>query len=804
MNTRFYLLLLLFSAFATLAAAQRGQISGRVLNQDGPLAYATLLLKQLPDSTVANTALTDEAGRYTFRQIPPGNYFITASYVGTKAYWSEPITVTETPVERAPILLKPAATALAEVEVVAEKPLIEVKPDRTVFNVQQSLSAAGEDGFQLLRKAPGLLIDNNNNIILEGKAGVQIFIDGKLSPLAGEDLTNYLRSLDASTIEAIELITQPSSKYDAAGNAGIINIRLKRDQSLGTNGTFSTGYEYGRNGRYNGSLTLNNRTKKTSFFGNYSYRGGESWSFLYLDRLQNGVRYDAETESLSDRSSHNGRMGFDVFPGERHTVGVLLNGSLFNSRTNSFSQTPIIPVGDSEVQQTLIADNRNQNDNYNFNTNLNYRFADTSGYELTLDADYGRYRRDQNNLQPNRYVQGLDGPTLFEQNYRMATLTDIEIITAKADYSMPLLGGQFSAGAKYALIRTDNDFDFFNQDETTEQRNDSRSNRFLYTENINAAYLNYSHKWGKWDMQLGLRAEQTISDGDLRSAQSTPLDRVQRNYLNWFPSGGLTYSPSRGNTWALTYSRRIQRPNYQSLNPFENQLNELSFSRGNPFLQPQYTENIKLARTFNYRITASVSYSFVQDFFAQITDTLDSDRSFMIARNIANQQVWNVSLSSPVQIKEWWSAYVSINASRSSYEARDEKFQPIDQSTLSFYAQNTFTLPLGLKLQVSGWYSSPYVWSGTYQSRSLGSLDLGLQRKFMQDRLSVRLSANDVLFTNPWRADMRYGGLYIDGTGGWESRRIKLNVSYAFGSKQVKKARDRKTGLEEEQERIGN
>jgi len=804
MNTRFYLLLCVFSIITSLACAQRGQINGRVLNQDGPLAYATLLLKQLPDSTVANTALTDEDGRYTFQQIPTGEYFITASYVGTQAYRSATVKVANAPVEQPPILLKPAATALEEVEVVAEKPLIEVKPDRTVFNVQQSLSAAGEDGFQLLRKAPGLLIDNNNNIILEGKSGVQIFIDGKLSPLAGEDLTNYLRSLDASTIEAIELITQPSSKYDAAGNAGIINIRLKRDQSLGTNGTFSTGYEYGRNGRYNGSLTLNKRTKKTSFFGNYSYRGGESWSFLYLDRLQNGVRYDAETESLSDRSSHNGRVGFDVFPGERHTVGVLLNGSLFNSRTNSFSQTPIIPAGDSEVQQTLIADNRNQNDNYNFNTNLNYRFADTSGQELTVDADYGRYRRDQNNLQPNRYVQGQEGPTLFEQNYRIATLTNIEIMTAKADYSVPLLGGQFSVGAKYALIRTDNDFDFFDQEETTETRNDNRSNRFIYTENVNAAYLNYSHKWGKWDMQLGLRAEQTVSDGDLRSTKSTPLDRVQRNYLNWFPSGGLTYSPSRGNTWALTYSRRIQRPNYQSLNPFENQLNELAFSRGNPFLQPQYTENIKLARTFNYQLTASVSYSFVQDFFAQITDTLDTDRSFMIARNIANQQVWNVSLSSPVQIKEWWSAYVSINAARSSYEARDEKFQPIDQSTLSFYAQNTFTLPLGLKLQVSGWYSSPYVWSGTYQSRSLGSLDLGLQRKFMQGRLSVRLSANDVLFTNPWRADMRYGGLYIDGTGGWESRRMKLNVSYAFGSDKVKKARDRKTGLEEEQERISN
>jgi hypothetical protein len=305
-------------------------------------------------------------------------------------------------------------------------------------------------------------------------------------------------------------------------------------------------------------------------------------------------------------------------------------------------------------------------------------------------------------------------------------------------------------------------------------------------------------------VQLGLRGEQTISRGELISTQQSDEDLVERNYFNLFPSGGLTYTPSQKHIWSLTFSRRIQRPNYQSLNPFESQISELSFQKGNPFLQPQYVSNVGLSHTFKYRFTTSLSYSYTQDFFAQITDTLGATKSFLISRNVADNQVISVNVSLPIQIKQWWSVFVNLNAYNSAFFATDEKFQPVNRTTLSFYGQNTFLLPAGFKLEVSGWFSTPSIWGGTYLTKSLGSLDAAIEKKFFKDQLSARLAFSDILYTAPWRANLQYGDLAIVGSGGYESRAFRFQLTYNFGNKEVKSARKRKTGLEEEDQRTGS
>jgi iron complex outermembrane recepter protein len=256
------------------------------------------------------------------------------------------------------------------------------------------------------------------------------------------------------------------------------------------------------------------------------------------------------------------------------------------------------------------------------------------------------------------------------------------------------------------------------------------------------------------------------------------------------------------NSLALTYSRRIERPNYRSLNPFEWKVDELSYAKGNAFLRPQYTDNLKLSHTYKYTLTTSLSYSYVSDFFAQITDTIETTRNFMMTQNIANQRVINLGVSYPFQVNNWWNVYMSVNAFYSSFEATNEKFTPIKQTTASLYGQNTFTLPKKWSMEVSGWFSTPSVWGGTYLCKSLGSLDLAVQKKFLDDKFSARLAVSDVFFTSYWRGDMTYGDLYISGRGGWESRQVRLNVSYNFGSNQVKSARNRRTGLEDEKGRI--
>lgn len=786
------------------AFSQTSQLKGTINAEEGVLSFANVILKDTRDSSIVKVEITDKNGRFSFSQIKNGKYFIEASYVGYQTNTTPGFNLNNDQLTLDPLFLPLASEHLDEVTVTAIQPIVEVKADKTVFNVENTLGATGTNGLELLRKAPGVILDNNNNIILEGKSGVQIFINNKPSPLIGEDLTAYLNSLQSSDIEAIEIITQPSSKYDAAGNAGIINIRLKKDKRLGTNGTVTTGYWQGRNNRFNSALSFNHRSRGANLFGNYSNSIGDSWNFLYLDRIQEGLRYNSRTETTNGWVSNNLRLGLDLFPGENHTIGVLFNGNFRESNNDGFTNTPISPAVGGEVEQLLIAGNQTNGESYNIQGNINYRFADTMGREILLDIDYGRFRRDNSNFQPNQYLAGFGGPVLFERNFRMNTLIDIDIFTAKADYEQQLFGGTFAFGAKYSNVTTSNAFDFLDVYDEDEVINTKRSNDFRYTENINAAYLNFNKKWKKWNLQLGLRVEQTISEGNLSSAQENLQDNVKRNYTNWFPSGGLTFKAGPKHSFALSYSRRIQRPNYRTLNPFETQLDELSLSRGNPFLQPQYTDNLKLSHTFNYRLTTSISYSNIQDFFARITDTLGSTRNFITTLNVADQEVWNLGISYPFDAAKWWSVYVSLNAYRTSFTSQEEKYVPIEQSTLSLYAQNTFTLFWGLKLEVSGWFSSPSVWGGTYLTNSMGSLNFALQKKFFGDKLSARLSFNDVLYTSPWVADMQFGDLYIAGTGGWESRNVRLNFTYSFGSKQVKSSRKRKTGLEEESKRVGN
>lgn len=384
----------------------------------------------------------------------------------------------------------------------------------------------------------------------------------------------------------------------------------------------------------------------------------------------------------------------------------------------------------------------------------------------------------------------------------MYTPNQVELFSAKTDLEHGLFGGTLALGGKLSLVKTDNTFDFYNVVDGEERYNEDRSNNFKYTEQINAGYVNFNRKFSKINLQLGLRVEQTISEGILTASQQNQDKEVRRNYVNFFPSGGLTYQANWENQFAFNYSRRIKRPGYQSLNPFEYQVDELSFSRGNPFLQPQYADNFRLSYTYKYAATLAVSYSYTSGFFAQVTDVLDERRSFMQVQNIADNEVYNLSLSVPYDFTKWWSFYASLNGYYSAFDSENEKFDPIDRASMSFYAQNNFSLPAGFRFEISGWFSSPSVWGGTYRTKSLGSLDLGLQKKFLKDKLTVSLSMGDVLFTSPWRGVTQFGELRITGTGGWESRSVRLNLSYDFGNKDLKAARERKLGSKEEADRV--
>lgn len=794
-----------FLLAATYLNAQSFSIKGKInLETNEKTTVTSILLYPENSQILVKAVVTESEGNFTFFNIKTGNYLIKVNYVGFQTYSSNVFTILDKNIELPIIVLQKSTEVLKEVLIKKQKPMVQVLADKTVFNVENTINATGTSGFELLRKAPGVVIDNNDNLIVEGKSGVLIYIDGKQSFLSGSDLSNYLKTIQASDIEAIEIITQPSSKYDAAGNAGIINIKLKKNKNFGTNGTVSSGFNMGRFGTSISSVSFNNRNKKNNFYGNYSNRFGKNYNFINLNRFQSNTLFDSRSSSVNETNANNLKIGYDYYANSRNTFGLVLSGNFNNGLNNGKTRTPIRSFTSSTIDSILVAKSNSNNKNYNLYSNINYKFQDTTGTTFNADFDYGKYTSDRTNFQSNLYFNNTESIVLSQSINSQNTPILIDIFSLKSDYEQQLFKGKFGTGFKTSLVKTDNTFEVFNYPNGLPVFNAQLSNQFEFNENINAVYINYNRMYKKFNFQAGLRAENTNSKGNLISTQQTLNQTVKRNYTDYFPSGGITYQANDKNSLALLYSSRIERPSYQSLNPFEFQIDELSFQRGNPFLRPQYTTNIKINHTYKFTLNTSLSYSYITDFFAQVTEVDGDTRNFLITRNVANQQIINLGVSYPFKVKEWWSVYMSVNAFQSKYMATNDTFTGITQETLSLYGQNNFSLPKDFNFEISGWFSSPSVWGGTYRTKSLGSLDLAIQKQFLSKKLTARLAISDVFFTSPWRANATFPNLVINGDGGNDSRQVRFNLSYNLGSQQIKNARNRNTGLEDEKNRIGN
>jgi hypothetical protein len=809
------LLVIFISIFTALVFGQK--ITGKVVLHDNkPAEFAVVLLLHSKDSSVVKTSVADENGLYELVGIKNGSYFLNTTYIGYKKYYSQLFNYDNTDINAETIKLEEAKNELNTLNVVARKPLIEVQSDKTILNVDASISNAGANGLELLRKAPGVMLDNNENIQLRGKNGVIVYIDGKRSFLAPTELANLLKSLNSSDIEAIEVITNPSAKYDAAGNAGIINIRLKKNKNIGSNGSVNISSAYGLGPKNNISVSLNNRNKKTNIFGTVGVGRSEWHNNMNLNRTQNERIFDQRQKQVSYNTPLNGKFGIDYYANSKHTFGFLANANTnigdkkweSDSRTNiSKRSTP------SLIDSILIAANSTVGNFVNANFNANYRFADTLGNEVTFDVDRGYYYSDNTSFQPNRYVNALENEVFSTRDFEMYTPSNIDIYTIKGDYEHKFKkkGHSISTGFKYADVTTDNTFDFFNVINNQNQRDVTQSNEFKYTERVAAAYLNTNYIFSKkLSLQAGLRYEHTSSIGDLirdPSQSARPNDYVARNYDNLFPSAALTYNLTEKHGFNLTYSRRIDRPNYEDLNPFEWRLDELSFRKGSPFLRPQYSDNYEAKYIFMGFASLGASYSRTTDLITDIVefDPSAPNKSFINYRNLASQDNYALTLSTPTPIKKWWNGFLNVTMFKAIYKANFPEYSFTAETPIAWnvYCEQTFSLPKGFTYEVSGWFNSTNIWGGSWISKPQGALDMGIQKKILKSQGSLKLSVTDIFFTAPWRSySEAIPGLIISGNGAWESRQVRLNFNYRFGKNTVKGARSRKTGLEEEKSRI--
>ena len=812
---KLYLLLPLSILFHSSLFSQT--ISGIVNDPSGkPQEFATVLLMRAQDSALVKGAISDIDGRFELEKIAAGRYFTRISLVGFKNYNSAAFDYDGKDLTLEKIPLSKLDNELQEVTVVAQKPLIEIQADKLVFNVEASPSNMGLNALELLRKSPGVSLDQNENVSLKGRQNVIVQINGKPSPMSGQDLAQFLKGLNSADIETIEIISNPGAKYDAEGNAGIINIRLKKDKKLGTNGSITLGLSQGITPKADASVSLNYRDKKVNIFGSASILRAQFANSMNMDNQISSK--DAHFNQRNDMTWYarpqNARFGFDYSPNRKHTFGMLVTAGYFIPKSWSNSQTDIGSLSTERRDSILFAENNGNVRNWNTNFNVNYKFADTLGNELNIDADYGIFRDSQTILNKNTYRNGTDTKTLSLTSFKMIMPRDIDIKSIKADYERPLSifdkkDSKFGAGFKLSEVLTDNRFNFLNVINNQDEFDVDRSNNFTYKEQISAAYANFNTKIKKITVQAGLRVEHTGSRGDLVAYKPVNNKTVDTSYTNAFPSLALGYTFSKNVAMNLTFRRSIDRPRYQQLNPFEQRLDEISYRKGNPFIKPQYTQSVEMGWTLWQRANLSVNYAKTKNAFAEISDTevdpLTGKQRFLIqTRNLATRDNIGVNLTTPIPIKKWWNGNLNLFYNYSIIEADYGNGKTLNTKVGGggFWIQNVFTLSKTVTAELGGWGSFGGMW-GAYINRPQGVMDIGVTKKLWNGDGTLRLSFTDVFHTGKWSAYTRLGGLYIDASGRWEAQQLKANFTYRFGNKNVQNARRRTTGADEESKRAG-
>ncbi len=801
--------------FVPAAKAQENslaaKVSGAVLDEkQQPFPFVNVLLLSAKDSVLAKGLVADDNGKFTFEQVKPGKYLTLVSMVGYQKGYSKTFTVNGADLILPETKLLTDIQSLNEVTVVAKKPFIEQQIDRTVINVENSIVSAGATALEVLERSPGITVDQQNDRLqLRGKQGVIVQIDGKQTYLSQTELINLLRNTPSDNIEKIELITNPSAKYDAAGNSGIINIKFKKNKNYGTNGNLTLGGGIASRGygRGNASLTLNHREGKISLFGTGSGFEGEGFNQQNIDRA---IPYEGKTTyfnqvSKSDWRSRNYsyRAGLDYFATDKTTIGVLFSG-FYNNWKNPLRVTDTrILNEDLTLKQTYKTNNVSSNrmNNISANVNLKHQFDD-KGKELTFDVDYVRYDSKGFNGLDTRYFTPTGEPDGNPDIIRNNTPALINIGVTKLDYTQSIGKGKFETGLKASYVSSDNNMTFekFSDDW---QLDPSRTNRFKYTENINAAYANYSGQINaKTKFQLGLRAEHTHSIGN----SVTLNDKRDRNYLNVFPSVFLSRNLDSSNVLNLSYSYRIDRPNYQSLNPFEYYLDPYTFQKGNPYLKPQYTHSFQAVHVFKSFLNTTLAYSRTKDMIVSDLPQIiaSENKTYITSDNLDSQNYLSLTVSAPIPVKKWWNLQTNFSATYNQYKTfyRNATYD-VNQFSYNVFANNTFTLPKNWTVELSGWYNSPTIY-GLLVAKPQGMVNLGLQKTIMDKKATIRLNVQDLFWTNKFRGSTEFEDIHLKVRSLWPSRQVRLTFTYRFGNQNVKGARQRNTGSDDIQKRVNS
>ncbi|MEP7079347.1 MAG: TonB-dependent receptor [Ginsengibacter sp.] len=803
-----------------LSAASKAQIGGGTASiygmvRDGGnqkiIEAATISLYNQNDSSLVKVSLADYEGKFSFETLKAGSYYLTATSVGTYAVEGNTFNLKEAENYNAgTLVLKEKIKSLAEVKVEIKKPFIERKIDRTVVNVDASITNAGTTALEVLEKAPGVSVDKDGNVSLKGKSGVMIMMDGRPSYLSGAELANLLRNMPSSGIDQIEIMTNPSAKYDAAGNSGVINIKTKKIKTKGFNGNISTSARQSKFFSTNNSLNLNYRTGKFNLFSNYSYATSRGESTLYLTRkFRDGntklveTIFDQKTPMNRKYSYQNLKLGMDFYASKKTTLGVVVSGYLNPGKESSHNQTNLNDAN-NHTDSIVIANNFESKRSNNLSANFNMKHTfDSTGKEFTVDLDYLNYYSTNDQFLQNNFLNP-DFTIQRDPSILLGNLPSrINIYSAKTDFTFPLKkSAKIEAGAKSSYVTTDNDALYQNKTNTGYETDEGKTNHFIYKENINAVYVNYSREIKKWAIQAGLRAENTNAKGHQEGNSTRPDSLFTKQYTNLFPTGYISYTLNAKNTLAVNYGRRIDRPDYEDLNPFYYFLDEYTYQVGNTLLQPQITDNIELSHTYNGFLTTTLNYGKTNNVMQEVIKQNTAERkTFQTKENLASKTNLGMAVSANFPVASFWNANLYGNVNYDTYSGQlNGGMLKVNGVSYFLNVGNQLKFKKGWSGELSGWYRSGGL-EGQLISNPMWRIDAGIAKQVLKKKGSLKLSVRDIFLSQQFSGAVKYQDIDLNIKNIRDSRMVTLTFSYRFG-KPMKEQRRKSGGAGDEQSRV--
>ncbi len=768
----------------------KGNVADSANNK--PVEFAAVTITLQTDSNIISGGITDTEGNFTFSVSESGNYRLNYRFIGFNEIKKNIVIKPGVPFFNAgKVLMQQNVSALDGVTVTAEKSYFQNSIDKKVYNIEKDIVASAGSASDALQTIPSVVIDIDGNISLRGNEGVVIFIDGKPSGIVGSNMNAILEQIPASSIESIEVVTNPSARYEAEGNSGIINIVLKKNKKAGLNGNVTTGIS--TTPKFEGGAALNYRDKKINFYSNYSYvndnRDGYGASMRKTFDVDTTFYLNSESNSTQKNQMHMARAGIDFYVNEKNTIGF--SGTL-HSNNSSRDENVNYDFLNYDSILTSLSERTTQGENSGFyySGGMTYRKTfENLKHVWTAEAYYSKGTGDDFNQYDENFYNTDNTAIGFPLLQNVSSPTINTDISFASDYVHPFKNGnQFEGGLKYTLESKDNTFYSESFDEIINDWgvDDSLNNQFIYNQDVVAAYAIWNSSIKKFGYQIGLRAEQTYTNSEL----VTTGDVFNKEYLGFFPSAHVAYKFNDATELTASYSRRIDRPNSWFLNPFPDYSDPYSLRVGNPFLEPEYENSYEIAFNKDFKkhsISASLYYNKTLNEISPYFIVNNEGISVMTFQNYNDESKYGVELVGKDEFYKWWNLTTSFNFNQTLLNAENlEAGLNNSQFTYNLRVMSFFQILKQTAFQVTFSYNTPWTFAQG-QSQPIYYMDAGLKSDFFKNKLSVNLSMSDVFNTRIWQGYSEGINFRSDYSRKRQSQVGSLKLTYKFGTQDSKR-----------------